>query len=98
MFPGSTRRQRILTGLTTLLTSTWLTPVSYTCSPSPLKIKLRSMRKPRVMIDPGHGGKDPGTIGYGGTDEKHVVPDTAIYLQAMLTMNDADGRYPCSPV
>ncbi|HGU9824305.1 TPA: N-acetylmuramoyl-L-alanine amidase [Enterobacter cancerogenus] len=50
------------------------------------------------MIDPGHGGKDPGTIGYGGTDEKHVVPDTAIYLQAMLTMNDADGRYPCSPV
>jgi N-acetylmuramoyl-L-alanine amidase len=36
------------------------------------------MRKPRpltltVVIDPGHGGVDPGTIGVGGTKEKNVV-------------------------
>lgn len=92
MFPGTTRRQLILTGLTTLLTSTLLNPVSYACSPSPLKTRPRSTRKPRVMIDPGHGGKDPGAIGYGGTEEKHVVLDTAKYLQAMLTMNDVDAR------
>jgi N-acetylmuramoyl-L-alanine amidase len=92
MFPGTTRRQIILTGLTTLLSSTLLNPVSYACSPSPLKTRPRSTRKPRVMIDPGHGGKDPGAIGYGGTEEKHVVLDTAKYLQAMLTMNDVDAR------
>lgn len=92
MFPGTTRRQIILTGLTTLLSSTLLNPASYACSPSPLKTRPRSTRKPRVMIDPGHGGKDPGAIGYGGTEEKHVVLDTAKYLQAMLTMNDVDAR------
>lgn len=92
MFPGTTRRQLILTGLTTLLSSTLLNPVSYACSPSPLKTRPRSTRKPRVMIDPGHGGKDPGAIGYGGTEEKHVVLDTAKYLQAMLTMYDVDAR------
>jgi N-acetylmuramoyl-L-alanine amidase len=26
-----------------------------------------------VMIDPGHGGKDPGTIGIGGVQEKNVI-------------------------
>ncbi|HHP1360768.1 N-acetylmuramoyl-L-alanine amidase [Klebsiella variicola] len=44
------------------------------------------------MIDPGHGGKDPGAIGFAGTEEKHVVLDTAKYLQARLTMNGVDAR------
>jgi len=30
-----------------------------------------------VVIDPGHGGHDPGTIGYRGTKEKDVVMDIA---------------------
>lgn len=29
--------------------------------------------KPLVVIDPGHGGKDPGTIGIGGVQEKDVI-------------------------
>ncbi|MEM7590008.1 MAG: N-acetylmuramoyl-L-alanine amidase [Cyanobacteria bacterium P01_A01_bin.83] len=29
--------------------------------------------RPRVIIDPGHGGKDPGTIGIAGFQEKDVV-------------------------
>ncbi|ORJ24206.1 N-acetylmuramoyl-L-alanine amidase [Rouxiella badensis] len=37
-----------------------------------------------VMIDPGHGGKDPGAIGGGGTYEKHVVLDIARHLQQQL--------------
>ncbi|MDZ7690602.1 MAG: N-acetylmuramoyl-L-alanine amidase [Balneolaceae bacterium] len=30
-----------------------------------------------IVIDPGHGGHDPGSIGYKGTKEKHVVMDIA---------------------
>ena len=32
-----------------------------------------SQNKPLVIIDPGHGGKDPGTIGIGGLREKDLV-------------------------
>lgn len=34
-----------------------------------------------VVIDPGHGGKDPGTTGYRGTHEKDVVLAIAKYLR-----------------
>jgi len=37
-----------------------------------------------VMIDPGHGGKDPGAIGNKGTYEKHVVLSIAQHLQHQL--------------
>ncbi|WP_245838247.1 N-acetylmuramoyl-L-alanine amidase family protein [Niveispirillum lacus] len=38
----------------------------------------RKPRPPRlVMLDPGHGGHDPGCIGARGTYEKHVVLDIA---------------------
>lgn len=92
MFRDTTRRQFILTAMTALLTSTLLNPVSYAYSPSSQKTKPRSTRKPRVMIDPGHGGKDPGATGYDGTEEKHVVLEIANYLQAMLIENGVDTR------
>jgi N-acetylmuramoyl-L-alanine amidase len=38
----------------------------------------------KIIIDPGHGGKDPGTIGYGGLKEKDVVLDVAKRLKALL--------------
>jgi N-acetylmuramoyl-L-alanine amidase len=49
----------------------------------------RSARKtqpslPLVMIDPGHGGKDPGAIGVRGTYEKHVSFATAEELARQL--------------
>jgi len=48
-------------------------------------LKPRAVKKPLlVMIDPGHGGKDPGAIGGSGTYEKHVVLDIARRLQAQL--------------
>ena len=37
-----------------------------------------------VMIDPGHGGKDPGAIGHRGTEEKHVVLEIAQNIRALL--------------
>lgn len=42
------------------------------------KVPARKPRPPRlVMLDPGHGGHDPGCIGASGTYEKNVVLDIA---------------------
>jgi len=45
---------------------------------------------PLVMLDPGHGGKDPGAIGISGTYEKHVSLAAALELKRQL---EAGGRY-----
>jgi N-acetylmuramoyl-L-alanine amidase len=43
-----------------------------------------------IVIDPGHGGMDPGAIGPMGTKEKDVVLDIALRLRDRLL---ASGRY-----
>ncbi|HET6469729.1 MAG TPA: N-acetylmuramoyl-L-alanine amidase [Geminicoccaceae bacterium] len=43
-----------------------------------------------LVIDPGHGGPDPGTIGVTGVAEKTIVLDMALQLRTLLT---ATGRY-----
>jgi N-acetylmuramoyl-L-alanine amidase len=45
---------------------------------------------PLVMLDPGHGGKDPGAIGVSGTYEKQVSLATALELKRQL---ESGGRY-----
>lgn len=37
-----------------------------------------------VAIDPGHGGEDPGAIGYGGSYEKHVTLSIARRLKSKI--------------
>lgn len=37
-----------------------------------------------VVIDPGHGGKDPGAIGIGGTQEKQVILPISKQIAAIL--------------
>jgi N-acetylmuramoyl-L-alanine amidase len=45
---------------------------------------------PLIMLDPGHGGRDPGAIGVSGTYEKQVSLATALELKRQL---EAGGRY-----
>src|SRR5262249_44338115 len=45
---------------------------------------------PTIVLDPGHGGKDPGAIGAHGTMEKDVNLQMAKQLKALL---EATGRY-----
>ncbi len=47
-------------------------------------------RKPVIVIDPGHGGRDPGAIGRGGTHEKSITLKAALELRRQLS---ASGRY-----
>lgn len=47
-------------------------------------------RAPIVMLDPGHGGRDPGAIGVSGTYEKRITLSAALELRSLL---EARGQY-----
>ncbi len=51
-----------------------------------IDLSYRQSRKSlqRIVIDPGHGGKDPGAIGWGGLKEKNVTLKIALYLRDYL--------------
>ena len=46
--------------------------------------------RPRVIIDPGHGGDDPGTIGIGGFREKDVVLPISLDVAEILRKQDIE--------
>ncbi|MFV0627143.1 MAG: N-acetylmuramoyl-L-alanine amidase [Alphaproteobacteria bacterium] len=52
--------------------------------------KDTSGKKRIIVLDPGHGGKDPGAIGYSGIYEKNITLAMAKELKAIL---DKDPRY-----
>jgi N-acetylmuramoyl-L-alanine amidase len=71
-------------------TATLIVPASARAARSPARQAVRSGSLPLVMLDPGHGGKDPGAIGVSGTYEKHVALAAAQELKRQL---EHDGHY-----
>ena len=53
---------------------------------------LPSQNKPLVIIDPGHGGQDPGTIGIGGIQEKNVVLPISLEVAEELRKQGIEVR------
>ena len=48
--------------------------------------------RPLVVIDPGHGGKDPGTIGIGGVQEKNIILPISLDVAAELKKQGIEVR------
>ncbi len=46
--------------------------------------------RPRIIIDPGHGGHDPGTIGIGGVQEKDVILPISLDVAEILRKQDIE--------
>ncbi len=47
-------------------------------------VRALGLKINRIVIDPGHGGHDSGTLGPGGIEEKNVVLDVALRLGRLL--------------
>ncbi len=80
-------------------------PESLKTKPAKASVKQPTSHKPKsvvIVIDPGHGGKDPGAIGPRGVKEKDVVLRISKYLarylkqylpQAKIILTRTDDRY-----
>jgi N-acetylmuramoyl-L-alanine amidase len=53
-------------------------------APTPAPAPARPAHRFKVVVDPGHGGKDPGALGAGGVAEKDVVLAIALQLRDRL--------------
>jgi N-acetylmuramoyl-L-alanine amidase len=63
-------------------------PVPIPVPPAPKQPDVATPIPPRgktvVVIDPGHGGPDPGAVGIGGIKEKEIVLDISKRVEALL--------------
>lgn len=58
--------------------------------PAPMPTPSSKMRKKTIVLDPGHGGQDPGALGHSGHKEKDITLAAAKALKAHL---EKTGRY-----
>jgi len=58
-----------------------------TVSPPQIRAPFRKIKRnvKTIVIDPGHGGKDPGAVAIDGTREKNIVLDISPAFNAILT-------------
>ncbi len=68
----------------------FLLPAAAAMPPASVARSASPRALPVVLLDPGHGGKDPGAIGISGTYEKRVALDAAAELRRQLV---ASGHY-----
>jgi len=72
----------------------WISIPSHVNSESTILEKLKNDQEKwkidKIVIDPGHGGKDPGAIGPRGTYEKNAVLDIAKRLKKIIQKNMKD--------
>lgn len=54
-------------------------PPSLLAPPRPVGSEIKT-----IVIDPGHGGKDPGAIGRSGTREKDITLKVSLYLRDLI--------------
>ena len=59
-------------------------PSAQTSSGSATLTRALGLKIARIVIDPGHGGHDTGTIGPQGLEEKEVVLDVALRLKKLI--------------
>ncbi|HTV53302.1 MAG TPA: N-acetylmuramoyl-L-alanine amidase, partial [Terriglobia bacterium] len=52
--------------------------------PPPTLTRALGLKIRRIVIDPGHGGHDTGTVGPAGIEEKNVVLDVALRLRRLI--------------
>ncbi len=67
-----------------------LAPLRAVSSTSPRELSGRNGPRRTIVIDAGHGGRDPGAVGATGVREKDVVLDAALQLREAL---ESRGRY-----
>jgi N-acetylmuramoyl-L-alanine amidase len=62
-----------------------VTPVGFRpAQPLEIDARARPSRRRVIVVDPGHGGRDPGAIGVSGVQEKDVVLDAGRRLRTSL--------------
>lgn len=82
------RRDGVLEAPATIDAALLSVPVADSFKQQRVRMATLPSKKIMVMLDPGHGGEDPGAIGPTGTKEKHVVLDISKYLCDMINATD----------